>query len=89
MFIWDSNKNKLNIEKHKLSFEDAQYVFNDSSFKSFVDTKRDYGEKRFIGFAEMEGMLFSVSYTIRNEMIRIISFRKARQRELNKYINEG
>jgi uncharacterized DUF497 family protein len=88
-FEWDDNKNKSNIEKHKLSFELAKYVFEDDSFVNFIDTKKDYGETRFLGFSKIEEVLFCVSYTIRKNKIRLISLRKAREKELNKYLKEN
>ncbi|MDR2543080.1 MAG: BrnT family toxin, partial [Treponema sp.] len=36
-FIWDENKNKANIKKHKVSFEEAQSVFFDENAKMIHD----------------------------------------------------
>jgi uncharacterized DUF497 family protein len=88
-FEWDEKKNKINIEKHGLPFDFAKYVFDDSEFVRFVDNKKNYNEDRYIGFGVVEDVLFSVSYTIRNNAIRLISFRRARQKELNKMLEIG
>ena len=88
-FEWDNQKNKTNIEKHHLPFELAKYVFEDKSFISFEDTKKDYNEVRFLGFGRLEEVLFCIFYTVRKKKIRLISFRKARQKELNKYLKKG
>jgi uncharacterized DUF497 family protein len=88
-FEWDYKKNLSNLEKHKLPFELAKYVFEDKNFQRFVDDKKEYNEIRYIGFGQLENNLFCVSYTIRKYKIRIISFRKARQRELDKYSKKG
>ena len=83
-FEWDNKKNKANIEKHKVPFEFAKYVFESDTFERYIDNKNDYNETRYIGFGELENILFCVSYTIRKSKIRIISFRRARQKELEK-----
>ncbi|APC98007.1 BrnT family toxin [Francisella frigiditurris] len=83
-FEWDNKKNKSNIEKHKLPFELAKYVFECGNFERYIDDKKQYNETRYIGFGELENILFCVSYTIRKNKIRIISFRRARQKELDK-----
>ena len=44
-FEWDEDKNRLNIEKHGISFEEAVHVFDDVRF-SRVDIREDYGEMR-------------------------------------------
>ena len=84
-FEWDEKKNKLNYEKHGIYFDEAKEIFS-----SFVlinkDTRFDYGEARFIAIGELSGVLvIVVIYTNRNENIRIISARKASNKEREKY----
>jgi uncharacterized DUF497 family protein len=43
-YEWAANKNRQNLEKHGLSFEDAKYVFSGETV-SFVDDRYDYGEE--------------------------------------------
>lgn len=45
-FKWDGAKNRRNIEKHGISFEEAQEVFNDVCVITWLDDRFDYGEVR-------------------------------------------
>ena len=47
---WDEEKNKRNLAKHGLSFEDAAHVFQEKDIVTFVDKRHDYGEVRYITF---------------------------------------
>jgi uncharacterized DUF497 family protein len=48
-FTWDNNKNNLNKQKHKLSFEIAPKVFDDPVALSWEDKHfEDYDEERWI-----------------------------------------
>ena len=49
------------------------------------DTRRDYREERRITIGKIEGRLFVVAYTSRGEVIRLISARKANEREQRQY----
>jgi uncharacterized DUF497 family protein len=51
------------------------------------DTRWDYGEDRYQLLGAIEGRVFFVVYTIRGTVIRIISARKANQREVDDYEN--
>ena len=81
-FEWDENKAARNLEVHKVSFEYATNIFQDAERRDLVDNKKDYGEERHIVFGEIEGRLFVVVYTLRDEVVRIISARKANEREV-------
>jgi len=83
-FVWDDNKNLSNIEKHGLDFSDAEYVFENSHF-IFEDVRQDYGEKRFTVIGWIKSRLVVLIYTKRNEQYRIISLRKANEREKKKF----
>ena len=47
-FEWDNNKNLINIKKHKISFEDAIYVFSDKNALIMKDEEHSDYEDRFI-----------------------------------------
>ncbi|MEY8768820.1 BrnT family toxin [Francisella philomiragia] len=83
-FEWDNEKNKSNIEKHGLNFEDVDLVFN-GSLIVLLDERKDYQENRCLGYGLVKGRLFQVVFTRRVKKIRIISFRKANKREIKKY----
>ena len=50
-----------------------------------IDSRQDYGEARLVAIAPREGRLFVVCYVMRGEVRRIISFRKANDREEKAY----
>ena len=84
-FNWDQSKNELNIKRHGLDFEFAKLMFNDDLLV-VPDRRFDYQEDRKIGYGKIEGRLMVVVYTERfPDIIRIISFRKANQRENKVY----
>jgi len=85
-FEWDIAKNKLNIQKHGLDFADTKELFVNGTLRRFADNRAEYHEIRFIGFGYVQGRLMNVIYTKRRpNIIRIISFRKANQREVKAY----
>ncbi len=83
-FEWDSDKNAANIEKHGIDFEEARRIF-DSPIRRKVDDRRDYGETRFSAIGVVEGLELHVIYTMRGEVCRIISARRARRDEREEY----
>ena len=84
-FEWDEKKNKLNIEEKGLPFEAAKQLF-DYPLQIGLDERKNYNEQRFIGVGEIDGRLMVVVFTKRKpNIIRIISFRKANDREQKKY----
>lgn len=47
-FEWDENKNTSNKEKHKISFETAAHVFDDSYYIEMFDFEHSSDEDRYI-----------------------------------------
>ena len=85
-FEWDDVKATKNEQKHNVSFEYASRVFLDPQRLAGKDTRKKYGESRFLVLGTIEGRLFAVAYTQRkNGITRIISARKANRREQKKY----
>lgn len=83
-FEWDEKKRRANINKHGMDFVDAASIFS-SPFLILEDNRQDYGENRFIAFGCVQGRPIVLSFTKREEKIRIISMRKANKREQEKY----
>ena len=82
---WDPAKNAVNIEKHGIDFNDAHELFGGYRL-IFLDARKDYGEKRFITVGLISDRLIVAVYTQRQEeIIRIISIRKANSREIERY----
>jgi hypothetical protein len=73
-----------------VSFDLATTVFKDPFAVERRDEREDYGEQRFviIGMAEGHVLLF-VAYTEREDRIRIISARRATQREQDDYFRQN
>jgi hypothetical protein len=91
IFEWDARKARTNLEKHKVSFEEAQTIFSDPLLVTFPDEFHSKSEERFIsiGVSTRERVLLVV-HTERKETnesiaIRIISCRKATPSERKIY----
>ena len=87
-FEWDEKKNKENIRKHGVPFEEAQTVFLDENAMRFFDPDHSHDEDRFI----MLGMSFRLRvlvvchcYRKDDTVIRIVSARKADKHEAKNY----
>jgi uncharacterized DUF497 family protein len=70
-FEWDENKNHENQNKHKVSFETAQYAFADPNRVLAEDLNHSQNEKRYYCFGKVEGKILTVRFTYRNNIIRI------------------
>lgn len=84
-FEWNEKKNQLNYEKYGLNFKDADFVFAGQTV-TFPDDRYEYGEERFITLGELKGRVVVVIHTQRNFITRIISMRKANDREKKIYL---
>jgi len=83
-FEWNEVKRRANYAKHGLDFRDAEKVFQGITLTA-EDDRQDYGEKRFISLGLLEDMVVVVVHTARSKKTRIISMRKANQREKQAY----
>jgi uncharacterized DUF497 family protein len=88
-FEWDEAKNTANIAKHGVGFVRASGVFKDVFAIEYLDDRRDYGEERYIIIGMVDGRLLSVVYTMRNDIIRLISARGATSIEKRRYHEEN
>jgi uncharacterized protein len=85
-FEWDEEKARANLEKHGVSFEEAQTVFDDPLYVDFYDPEHSYDEHRYIILGESrQGRLLLVSYTERGGVTRLISSREATPAERRDY----
>ena len=88
-FDWDENKNKTNIAKHGLSFEEASSVFYDENAILFDDPTHSENEDRFllIGMSSTTKIcIVCHCYRESDSVIRIISARQATKREEERYV---
>lgn len=80
-FEWDDAKHAANRAKHGLSLAEAKRL--DWAYGvNVVDERYAYGEVRVTRFAPLDGRLHVCVFTDRNGCLRIISLRKANQREI-------
>lgn len=81
---WDETKRKANNAKHGVDFADADYVLTDERAITIEDGRQT--EERFVTIGKgPTGRLLVVVFTRRADKIRIISARKANDREQEKY----
>lgn len=88
-FEWDENKNTINKRKHQISFEEAKTEFFDDNAILFDDPEHSLGEERFliIGVTATEKIcIISHCYRDKDNIIRIISARKATKNEKQTYL---
>ena len=84
-FEWDEEKNRRNIEKHGIDFSDAADIFN-HPLLTMLDDRYDYEENRWVSIGWIHTIVGVVVYTERTEdVVRIISARKATRREVQCY----
>jgi hypothetical protein len=87
-FKWDENKAAINLEKHGVSFEEAQTVFYDEKAQLINDPDHSQDEDRFIilGFSiKLRILVVCHCYREDDSIIRIISARKANKKEQIQY----
>jgi uncharacterized DUF497 family protein len=80
VFEFDPDKDRANIAKHGVSLVLGAVVLENLAGE-IVDDRRDYGELRFNAFGIVAGRLFVCTYTKRDEVVRIISVRRASRKE--------
>ncbi len=83
-FEWDENKNIINKEKHKISFETAAHVFDDPYYIEMFDFEHSVDENRYIAIGKVGDVLFVV-FTERKDTVRLISARLATNAERGLY----
>jgi len=85
-FEWDPNKAAQNLQKHKVSFEEAATVFRDTLSVTVPDPDHSVEEDRYITIGLSGRMrLLMVAHTERGDRIRIISARVLTRKEREQY----
>jgi uncharacterized protein len=85
-YEWDPEKDRINREKHGVSFAEASTVFLDTLQVTVPDERHSIEELRFrtIGYTAMNRLII-VAHSDRAERIRIITAREATPRERRQY----
>lgn len=76
-------KNEANIAKHGLSF--VNFKGFDVTAAVTVDDRFDYGETRYRAFGRIAGSGYAVVFTVTVTGIRLISLRRAHEKEMRRY----
>lgn len=85
-FEWAEEKAAANLAKHRVSFDDAKTVFDDPLYVVFYDPDHSFDEHRYIIIGEsQQRLLLIVSYTERDDVIRLISAREVTGSERETY----
>jgi len=82
-FEYDDEKSQANLEKHGVSFLDAQVLWNDPDLLEVQANSND--EPRFLAIGRIGPKHWSAVITYRNQTIRLISVRRSRAREVELY----
>jgi len=86
LFEWDADKAASNLRKHRVSFDEARTVLSDPREMTMFDEDHSEDEDRYISMGlSGQGRVVVVSYTERDDRIRIISARVANKRERAQY----
>ncbi|MCE5319128.1 MAG: BrnT family toxin [Parachlamydia sp.] len=71
-FEWDHAKEGINIEKHGVTFSEAQIPFLDQNRITAEDVSHSRVEKRYYCFGKVDDHILTVRFTYRGQKIRII-----------------
>ena len=82
-FEFDPRKNSINKKKHGIDFGEAQVLWEDRD--RLQVPARTEEEPRFMLIGKIGNKHWSAAFTVRNGRIRIISVRRARTKEIEKY----
>lgn len=80
----DPTKRAKTLAERGLDMDDAGQVFEGPTI-TFEDDRRDYGEPRFITVGILADRMVLIAWTPRGKARRIISMRKANDREQKTY----
>lgn len=88
IFEWDEGKSRANRRKHGVSFEEARSAFLDEYARVLPDDEHSEDEERFLLLgmsASLRVVVVCHCYRRKDEVIRIISARKADRDEQDQY----
>ncbi len=85
---FDPDKDAANRQKHGLSLADAERMDFDAAIY-VSDDRYDYGEDRIQALGSIGGRLHMLVFTMRGDVLRAISLRKANPREVKRYDEEA
>jgi len=84
MYEWDENKSTQCLKARGFDFSIVAGFDFDTAI-TIEDTRKEYGEGRYMSLGFIDDRLFSLVWTPREGVIRVISLRKANSRERQSY----
>ncbi len=81
---FDPDKRRKTLVERELDFADANHVFEGKHFTA-EDFREGYNEQRFITVGKLDDRMIVLVWTPREQTRRIISMRKANEREQKRY----
>jgi len=82
---WHESKRQKAMRERGLDFGMARAIFADSNAKEYIDGRFDYGEERRRVYGFCFDACMCVTYTMRDEICRIISIRRVHEKERKVY----
>ena len=83
-FEWDEAKRAANLAKHGIGFADIA-TFDLLGSVIVADRRRNYGEERLRAYLRHKSVGYALTFTWRGTTMRVISLRRARDREMRRY----
>jgi len=87
-FEWDEAKRRRNLWRHGIDFAEVREVF-ESAPVTYSDDRYNYGEERLITLGLLKARIVAIVHTESDDVIRIISARKAERHEEIRYFKES
>ena len=88
-FEWDEVKNRLNVQRHGVAFQEVVDFLDDPGLIERLDLREDYGEERTLAYANVCGRVFVIVFVERGPAIRLISARPASRDETDDYFKNN
>ena len=92
IFDWDEDKNRINYQKHGITFEEASTVFDDENLEILPDEDHSNDEERFLAIGYSAGLVYQPRlllvchcYRMNDTIIRLISARRPSKHERKNY----
>ena len=81
-YEWDETKRRINIRKHGIDFTQVEGFRWETAQ---IETQVRFGERRYLAYGYIGDRLHALAYVRRNTNIRVVSLRKANDREQDRY----
>jgi len=83
-FEWDPTKHERNLRTRGIGFDEASLIFEGEVIE-WPDTRTDYGKIRMNAIGEVNGKVLRVAYTMRGDVVRIITVWKANRKDRHRW----